>query len=85
MHRVLTPPQLITNPYHLWEDNKFKGDGTDYLAYRRKYDKMKETRAKENKEWSVIESQMQGTEIVKTEPVKPLIDRAVEAGARVRG
>lgn len=85
MHKVPQVPQIVTQPFHLQEFNRFKGDGTDYLAYRRKYDRMWDTKEDRQKETATIDAQMAGAEVMKVKPTKSLAETIHEHGVPVRG
>ena len=85
MRRVISVPQLICEPYHLKEGNRFKGDLTDYKAYRKKYDPEKNKMREINKEWASVQAQMTGAEVVKAPEKKDLKQYAKEQGIPLRG
>ena len=94
MIRLLTVPQLITNPYHLWQENKFPGSKTDWLEYRRKMDKMIENRDeldRKQRQESEAEAAKQGWKALtpeyvekelKPEPLASMVQKAVTHGIK---
>lgn len=86
MTRLITVPQLITQPFHLKEGNRFQGDATDKLAFQRKYShENREKRNEEDRSFARAQADIQGAQVVKSIDTPSLLDMAKQQGAQVSG
>lgn len=86
MTRVITVPQLITQPFHLQEGNRFRGDGQDKLEFQRKYSQdNREKRNEEDRAFARAQADIQGAQVVKSLETPSMLEMAKQQGAQISG